>query len=113
MPVLRVSDENRSPAGRQVIKEPYPFGYGSLRLSKNLAGGFVYRAAGELEGKIPPAGEMSAKLTKGARIKARLELDNPPSEKLDFSSFSGIGVLPSAKRSAAEAQSKKSHPGLF
>ncbi len=30
------------------------------------------RAAGEREGKIPPAGEMSAKRTKGGRIKARL-----------------------------------------
>ena len=82
-------------------------------MSKNYAKEHDDRAAGELEGKIPPAGEMSAKLTKGARIKARLELDNPPSEKLDFSSFSGIGVLTSAKRSAAEAQLKKSHPGLF
>ena len=34
------------------------------------------RAAGELEGKIPPAGEMSAELTKGGRAKARLEYNN-------------------------------------
>ena len=40
------------------------------------------RAAGELEGRIPPAGEMSAKLTKGGRTKARLEYNKPPSGKL-------------------------------
>ena len=43
-----------------------------LRLSGNEAGRNDNRTAGEREGKIPPAGEMSAKLTKGARIKARL-----------------------------------------
>ena len=52
-----------------------------LRLSKNNIRSDDDRAAGELEGKIPPAGEMSAKLTKGARIKARLEYNKPPSGK--------------------------------
>ncbi len=52
-----------------------------LRLSKNLAAVYDHRAARELEGKIPPAGEMSAKLTKGAWTKARLEYNKPPSEK--------------------------------
>ena len=51
------------------------------RLSKNLAEASEDRAAGELEGKIPPAGEMSAKLTKGGRNKARLEFNKPPPEK--------------------------------
>ena len=52
-----------------------------MRLSKNLVTVYDNRAAGELEGKIPPAGEMSAKLTKGGRAKARLEYNKPPSEK--------------------------------
>ena len=43
------------------------------RLSKNFRKSEVNRAAGELEGKIPPAGEMSAMLTKGGRTKALLE----------------------------------------
>ena len=32
----------------------------------------------EREGKIPPAGEMSAKRTKGGRIKALLVMQSPP-----------------------------------
>ena len=50
-----------------------------LRLSENRGPRSDFRAAGELEGMIPPAGEMSAKQTKGGRTKARLEYNHPPS----------------------------------
>jgi hypothetical protein len=45
--------------------------------------------------------------------KARLEYKKPPPEKPDISGFSGNSILPEAKCSAAEAQSKKSGMDFF
>ncbi len=52
--------------------------------------------------------------TLGARgSKARLEYKKPPPEKPEISGFSGNSILPEAKCSAAEAQSKKSAMDFF
>ena len=60
----------------------------------------------EREGKIPPAGEMSAKRTKGGRIKARLVIQSPPANACK------AGNLPSAARFFVNIRFHEKYGGL-
>ena len=60
-----------------------------------------------------PAACQSRGVTEPQREKTRLEYNQTPPQKLDFSSFWEKAFCPLTKCSAAEAQSKKSITGFF